>query len=167
SGLELLKKIKKKRTTSGIIIISAKGSVDDRVQGLELGSDDYLPKPFHLSELSARIKALIRRKNFDGNNEIRLEELNIDPAAQMVKVNGKEMILTKKEFDLLVYFVMNKNRVLTKNSIAEHLWGDVMDQADEFDFIYTHIKNLRKKILELGGKDRLETVYGMGYKFCA
>ena len=165
SGLELVQLLKNKRSQTGIIIISAKGSVDDRIAGLDLGSDDYLPKPFHLSELSARMKALIRRKNFEGNTEIRLEEMHIDPSAQRVTINGQELVLTKKEYDLLLYFVMNKNRVLTKNSIAEHLWGDNMDQADEFDFIYTHIKNLRKKIIEKGGKDRLETVYGMGYKY--
>ncbi len=165
SGLELVQLLKNKRSQTGIIIISAKGSVDDRIAGLDLGSDDYLPKPFHLSELSARMKALIRRKNFEGNTEIRLEEMHIDPSAQQVTINGQELVLTKKEYDLLLYFVMNKNRVLTKNSIAEHLWGDNMDQADEFDFIYTHIKNLRKKIIEKGGKDRLETVYGMGYKY--
>lgn len=165
SGLDLVEILKKSKSRSGIIIISAKGSVDDRVAGLELGSDDYLPKPFHLSELSARMKALIRRKNFEGNTEIKIEDLFIDPTSQVVKINNKDLVLTRKEYDLLLYFVMNKNRVVTKNSIAEHLWGDDMDQADEFDFIYTHIKNLRKKILEKGGKDRLETVYGMGYKF--
>ncbi|HRH65860.1 MAG TPA: response regulator transcription factor [Bacteroidia bacterium] len=167
NGLDLVQVLKNIKSRSGVIIISAKGSVDDRVKGLELGSDDYLPKPFHLSELSARMKALIRRKNFEGNTEIRLEELYIDPTSQITKVHDRVLALTKKEYDLLLYFVTNKNRVLTKNSIAEHLWGDDMDQADEYDFIYTHIKNLRKKITESGGKDRLETVYGMGYKFSA
>lgn len=165
SGLDLIRKVQDKKSATGIIIISARDALDDKIAGLELGSDDYLTKPFHLSELNARIKAVIRRKSFEGNNAIVMDEMSIDPQAQIVRIRDQEIALTKKEYDLLLYFVMNKNRVLTKNSIAEHLWGDDMDQADAFDFIYTHIKNLRRKIAEKGGIDRLETVYGMGYKY--
>ena len=165
NGLQLIRQIKKKETLAGVIIISAKNSLGDKVDGLEIGADDYITKPFHLSELNARIKALLRRKQFNGKNEIIINELVITPEDQAVNVNNKQLALTKKEFDLLMYFVSNKNRVLTKDAVAEHLWGDNIDSADSFDFIYTHIKNLRKKMTDMGGKDYIETIYGMGYKF--
>ena len=165
SGLDIIKQIKKKDTPTGIIIISAKNSLNDKVDGLEIGADDYITKPFHLSELNARLKALLRRRHFEGKKEIRINELVIVPDDQSVSINKKQLDLTKKEFDLLMYFISNKNRVLTKDAIAEHLWGDNIDSADSFDFIYTHIKNLRKKMLEMGSGDYIKTVYGMGYKF--
>lgn len=165
SGLDLVKEIKKKDSGSGIIIVSAKDSIEDKIHGLETGSDDYLTKPFHLSELNARIKSIIRRRNFKGNNEIVFNEIRVLPDARQVFVQDKEVVLTGKEYDLLIFFLSNKGRVIPKDSIAEHLWGDYMDQADSFDFIYTHIKNLRKKLVQHGAKDYLNTVYGIGYKF--
>ena len=165
SGLDLVKEIKKKDVESGIIIVSARNSIDDKIIGLETGSDDYLTKPFHLSELNARIKSIIRRRNFKGNNEIIFNEIKVLPDGRQVFVNNKEVVLTGKEYDLLLFFLSNKGRVIPKDSIAEHLWGDYMDQADSFDFIYTHIKNLRKKLVQHGAKDYLNTVYGIGYKF--
>jgi DNA-binding response OmpR family regulator len=165
SGLDIVRQLKKSKSKAGIIIISAKNSLDDKVIGLELGADDYLTKPFHLSELNARIKSVIRRMNFEGDKEIVFEEITINPDAQTVKVKKAVISLTKKEFDLLVFFVSNKNRVITKESIAEHLWGDDMDMADSYDFIYSHIKNLRKKLIEAGASDYINTIYGAGYKF--
>lgn len=165
SGFEVIKELKKRKSEAGIIIISAKNSLDDKITGLEIGADDYMTKPFHLSELNARIKSIIRRRNFNGQTTITANEIVIIPDEALVKVNNYPIELTKKEYDLLLFLLSNKNRVLTKESIAEHLWGDDMDTADSFDFIYTHIKNLRRKITEKGGKDYLKTIYGMGYKF--
>jgi DNA-binding response OmpR family regulator len=165
NGLNIIRKLKKDKSQSGIIIISAKNSLDDKIDGLEIGADDYLTKPFHLSELNARLKAIYRRKKFEGNNEFVVNEIKICPDNLSVLIYDKPLILTRKEYDLLIYFISNKNRVLTKESIAEHLWGDNIDLADSFDFIYTHIKNLRKKMLDKGSKDYIQTIYGMGYKF--
>jgi DNA-binding response OmpR family regulator len=165
SGLNIIKELKKQQSPTGIIIISAKNALDDKITGLEIGADDYLTKPFHLSELNARINSIIRRRTFSGNKEIVYNEIKMIPDDMIVKVNDKEVILTKKEYDLLIFFLSNKNRVVTKESIAEHLWGDNIDMVDSFDFIYTHIKNLRKKMIEKGAKDYIRTVYGMGYKF--
>jgi DNA-binding response OmpR family regulator len=165
SGLDIIRALKKKRSEAGIIIVSAKNSLDDKISGLELGSDDYLTKPFHLSELNARIKALIRRRNFDGSNEMNLNEISIDLNGHRVSVNKEEVSLTQKEYELLLYFISNKNKVVTKSSIAEHLWGDDSDQSDSYDFIYTHIKNLRKKLMDKGCEDYIKTIYGMGYNF--
>ena len=165
NGLDIIRELKENKSETGIIIVSAKNSVDDKITGLEIGADDYLAKPFHLSELNARIKSIIRRRTFGGKNEIHMNEIHIIPEEMQVFVNEKQLILTKKEFDLLIFFISNKNRVLTKEAIAEHLWGDEIDMIDSFDFIYTHIKNLRRKILEKGGEDYIRTIYGMGYKF--
>lgn len=165
NGLEIIKQLKRNKSKAGIIIISAKHSLDDKVQGLDLGADDYLPKPFHLFELNARIKALIRRKNFDGNNEIVVYEINILPNERRVLVHNKEVVLTTKEYELLLYFISNQNRVVSKSAVAEHLWGDNADRLDNFDFIYNHIKNLRKKLIEKGCQDYLQTIYGIGYNF--
>ena len=165
SGLDLINKIKLKKSKAGIIIISAKNSLDDKVAALDLGADDYLPKPFHLSELNSRINALIRRKIFDGNLEIIINEIKIIPVERSVFVHNKNVILTSKEYDLLLYFISNKNRVVSKNALAEHLWGDDADRLDNFDFIYNHVKNLRKKLLEKNCEDYLKTIYGIGYNF--
>lgn len=164
-GLELLIQLKSVNKKDGVLIISARHSLDDRLAGLDLGADDYLVKPFHLSELKARVSAIVRRKNFEGNNLITFNEIRVDVAAMNITVNEQHVILTKKEFDLLVYFLSNKNKVVTKNAMAEHLWGDEMDLSDDFDFIYTHVKNLKKKLGEAGSKDYLRSVYGIGYKF--
>ncbi len=163
SGLKILKELKANNKADGVLIISAKNSLDDKVEGLQLGADDYLPKPFHLSELSARIAAIIRRKNFSGNNLVKFNEIEIDTIAKTVTIKNKPFTLTRKEYELLLYFISNKGRVISKNAIAGHLWGDNMDGSN--DFIYTHIKNLRKKMIEFGDHDYIRSVYGMGYKF--
>jgi DNA-binding response OmpR family regulator len=165
SGLKLVQQLKKKEPDTGIIIISAKGSLDDKIEGLDLGADDYIAKPFHLSELNARIKSVIRRRSFSGKKEIVVNEIRVVPEHGTAFVNEQEITLTKKEFDLLIFLLSNINRVITKESIAEHLWGDDMDMANSYDFIYSHIKNIRKKIMEKGGQDYIRTIYGMGYKF--
>jgi len=165
NGLELLNRIKKRQKLAAIIIISAKNSLDDKIQGLDLGADDYLTKPFYLSELNARIKAVLRRKQFDGTSTLEFHEISIDTESKSVSIKGKNIILTKKEYDLLLFFIINKNRVLTKEAIAEHLWEDNIDLANNFDFIYTHLNNIRKKIKSAGGSDYIKTLYGMGYKF--
>lgn len=164
-GLELLTQLKNVNKKDGVLIISARHSLDDRLAGLDLGADDYLVKPFHLSELKARVSAIVRRKNFEGSNLITFNEIKVDVAAMKITVNDQPVVLTKKEFDLLVYFLSNKNKVVTKNAMAEHLWGDEMDLSDDFDFIYTHVKNLKKKLSEAGAKDYMRSVYGIGYKF--
>ena len=163
NGLDILKELKANDQMDGVLIISAKNSLDDKVAGLKLGADDYLPKPFHLSELSARIAAIIRRKHFAGSNIVKFNGIVIDTLARQVSVNDKPLELTKKEYELLLYFVSNKRRVISKNAIAGHLWGD--DMEGNLDFIYTHIKNLRKKLIETAGTDYIISVYGMGYKF--
>lgn len=165
NGLSLIRELKAIRSNSGIIIISARDSLEDRIKGLNIGSDDYLIKPFHLSELNARLKALIRRKFFSGRKEQTINEIKIIPDERKIFIQEIKLTLTKKEYDLLYYFISNKNRVITKQSIAEYLWGDNMDSADSYDFVYAHIKNLRKKMSAINGKDYIETVYGIGYKF--
>ncbi len=164
-GLDAVRELKRSFPETGIIIISAKNSLDDRITGLNLGSDDYLTKPFHLSELNARVQAVIRRRSFQGSQQIRFGKIQVDPQEHLVLVDQQEIVLTRKEYDLLVYLIANKNRVLTKESIAEHLWGDDADLMDNFDFIYTHIKNLRKKLMDKGCPDYLKSIYGVGYKF--
>lgn len=165
SGFEIVEQLKKQHSPAGIIIISAKNALDDKIKGLDLGADDYLTKPFHLSELNSRVKSVLRRRQFAGNQEIIFGVLRIIPESKDVCVNQKNIILTKKEYDLLMYLVANQNRVLTKTSISEHLYGDEIDQSDSFDFLYSHIKNLRKKLLEAGCPDYIQTLYGTGYKF--
>lgn len=165
SGLDLIKELKKEKSRTGVIIISAKNSLDDKVRGLDIGADDYLAKPFSLSELNSRIKALIRRRNFDGDKLINVNEIKINSDQREVTVNNQPVNLTSKEYALLLFFISNKNRVLSKNSIAEHLWGDDSDQMDSHDFIYVHLRNLRKKLAEKGCTDYVQTIYGIGYNF--
>jgi DNA-binding response OmpR family regulator len=165
NGLKLLEALKQEQKLEGVIIISAKNSLDDRVKGLNLGADDYLAKPFHLPELSARVSAIIRRKLFRGRNVITLHELELDLNGRTFTVHQKPVELTRKEYDLLVFLVSNKNRVVSKNAIAEHLSGDFADNFDNYDIIYAHIKNLKRKLQEAGSNDYLKTVYGLGYKF--
>ncbi|MBZ5858697.1 response regulator transcription factor [Flavihumibacter profundi] len=167
SGLDILKELKSNNKADGVLIISAKNSLDDKILGLKTGADDYLTKPFHLPELAARVDAIIRRKSFDGRSLVRFDEIQLDLNEKLVKVDNKIVDLTRKEYDLLLYFISNKNRVISKGAIAEHLWGDNMDLADNYDFIYTHIKNLRKKLIQAGSADYIKSVYGMGYKFSA
>jgi DNA-binding response OmpR family regulator len=165
SGLELLRKLKKKRRTEGVIIISARNSIDDRVAGLEIGADDYLSKPFHLAELGARVKALIRRNKFEGSDTVQFGNLKIDFSSRTASVGNSALELTKSELDLLFFLIANKNRVVSKNAIGEHLSGDDADRLDSYDFIYSHMKNLKKKLAEAGSDDFIKTIYRLGYKF--
>ncbi len=164
-GLKILLELKERNQQEGVIIISAKDSVEDKIKGLQIGADDYLSKPFHLSELSARIYSVIRRKKFGNTNTIEQNELSIDLLAKAVKVNDQDVQLTKKEFDLLLYFISNKNKVISKSALAEHISGDIADMFDSFDFVYAHIKNLKKKLNEAGCGNYLKTLYGTGYKW--
>lgn len=164
SGLEILSKLKALEKSENVIIISAKNSLDDKLKGLDLGADDYLTKPFHIAELNARIKAVLRRKNLDGKNTIEIGNLIFDIAERSLFVNQQSIHLNRKEFDILNYFLLNKNRLITKTALAEYVWGDNIDQADNFDFIYYQIKNLRKKLQESKADVNIESVYGIGYK---
>jgi DNA-binding response OmpR family regulator len=165
NGLNILKELKANDKTDGVLIISARNSLSDKVTGLHLGADDYLPKPFHLSELGARVSAIIRRKKINGNNLLRFNDLIIDTLARTVSIGEKPVELTRKEYQLLLYFSYNKGRVVSKNAIAEHLWGDEMGSGSNHDFLYTHVKNLRRKLMAAGGEDYIQSVYGVGYKF--
>ncbi len=165
SGMDLVEIIKKKNPKCGIIIISARQGVDDKINGLNTGADDYITKPFHLAELNARIKSLMRRKLFNGSSIIVINELIIDTGNREVKINEAPVEFTRREFDLLLFFISNQERALTKESITEHVWGDNLDAFGNLDFIYTHVKNLRKKLKEYGAGDYIKSVYGIGYKF--
>ena len=164
NGLVLLEELKKQNNTEGVIIVSAKDSLEDKVKGLNLGADDYLAKPFHLAELHARVKSVLRRKRMEGSNYITCENLKIDAEQRMVWVNEKELTLNRKEYDVLLYLVINKNRLVNKSALAEHVWGDYIDDANSFDFIYSQIKNLRKKLKDNDARIEIQAVYGVGYK---
>lgn len=164
SGLQLLEALKRSGKSENVIIVSAKNSLDDKLAGLELGADDYLTKPFHLAELNARIKAVLRRKSLEGKNAIEVSNIVLDLHDRQLSVNGEIVALNRKEFDMLNYFLLNKNRLVTKSALAEHVWGDYIDQSDNFDFIYYQIKNLRKKLQLAGAGLEIESVYGVGYK---
>jgi DNA-binding response OmpR family regulator len=165
NGLDIIREMKANKSTGGILIISAKSSLDDKVTGLKMGADDYLIKPFHFAELSARINSICRRNNFMGMNEIVFNEIRINSNENLAYVNDKLLNLTKKEYDLLLFFMANRNRIITKESIVEHLWGDDVILTDSFDFVYTHVKNLRKKIVQSDGRNYIKCIYGFGYKF--
>jgi DNA-binding response OmpR family regulator len=164
SGLELLAQLKKEDKSGSVIIISAKDSVDDKVEGLGLGADDYLPKPFHAAELRARIKAVLRRNNAQGKQSVDIANLSLFIDERRVEIDGKTLTINRKEYDLLAYFMFNINRLVTKISIAEHVWGDNADQADSLDFVYSQIKNLRKKLNDAKAAVEIESIYGIGYK---
>lgn len=163
-GLDLLSTIKESEQNQNVIIISAKNALEDKIKGLELGADDYLTKPFHLAELNARIKAVLRRKQADGSESLKIGNIEIVFSERRVQINGQDVNLNRKEFDTLNYFLSNKNRLITKTALAEHVWGDDIDQADNFDFIYSQIKNLRKKMQVAGADLEIESVYGLGYR---
>lgn len=165
NGIKLLEELKQLNKQEGVIIISAKDALDDKIKGLQVGADDYLTKPFHLAELAARIYSVIRRKQFGNTNTIHQNELQIDLLAKTVSVNNLLISLTKKEFDLLIYFIGNKNRVISKSTLAEHLSGDFADMLENHDFVYAHIKNLKKKLNDAGCENYLKTIYGTGYKW--
>lgn len=164
SGLELLRQLKQEDQSDGVLIISARNSLNDKLNGLELGADDYLTKPFHLAELSARVNAIIRRRAFDGRTILTLGLLTIDIVSKTARTAAGDLNLTRKEYELLVYFAGNKNRVVTKESIVDHLWDASVQMTDNYDFIYAHIKNLRRKLLDAGCPDYIKSIYGMGYK---
>ena len=164
-GFDILRELKRLNKTEGVIIISAKENLETRIDGFNLGADDYLTKPFHLSELLVRMQALIRRKNFNGSNIISFNEIAVDVMGKSVTVNNTKLDITKKEIDLLLYLIGNQNKVLSKSAIAEHLSGDMADMLDNHDFVYAHIKNLKKKLTSAGAGDYIKTVYGLGYKW--
>lgn len=165
NGLDVIRDMKANKLAGGILIISANSSLDDKVTGLKIGADDYLTKPFHFAELSARINSICRRNNFLGMNEIIFNEIRINSNDNLAYVHDKLLNLTKKEYDLLLFFMANRNRIITKESIVEHLWGDDVILTDSFDFVYTHVKNLRKKIISSQGRNYIKCIYGFGYKF--
>jgi DNA-binding response OmpR family regulator len=167
NGLELLKQLKQSGKSDNVLIISAKDSLDDKLTGLELGADDYLTKPFHISELTARVKAVLRRKILKGKNTIEISNILLDLKERQFVVDGESIQLNRKEFDILNYFMLNKDRLVTKTALAEHVWGDNTDQADNYDFIYYQIKNLRKKLHAANAKIEIEAIYGIGYKLTA
>lgn len=165
NGFTILKKLKELNKEEGVIIISARDTIESKIDGLSLGADDYLVKPFHLAELMIRIMALIRRRKFDGKNVIVQDDLEINLLSKEVKVNSSDVDVTKKEFELLLFLIGNKNKVLSKGIIAEHLSGDMADMLDNHDFIYAHVKNLRQKLLKAGSHDYIKSIYGLGYKW--
>lgn len=164
NGLEILKALKSQNKTEGLIIVSAKNSLDDKVKGLDLGTDDYLAKPFHMAELHARVKAVFRRKKMEGHHQMSIGNVIIDPQARTVTVEQEILNLNRKEYDILLYLTTNKNRLVPKTALAEHVWGDHIDESDSFEFIYSQIKNLRKKLKEVHAKVDIQAIYGIGYK---
>lgn len=164
NGLELLSELKRMRKQERVLILSAKDSVEDKILGLDMGADDYLAKPFHLAELHARIKSILRRKNAHGDTSIILENMAVFPDKRQVFIDASEVVLNRKEFDILYYFVSNPNRLINKMSLAESVWGDHIDQADSLDFVYSQVKNLRKKLKTAGAIPEIKAVYGFGYK---
>ncbi|MGU3375306.1 response regulator transcription factor [Chryseobacterium sp. M5A1_1a] len=165
NGLDILKHIKNDAPETSVIIVSAKNSLDTKLTGLDDGADDYITKPFSLPELHSRIKAVLRRKTSETNRILSFNEIKIDLESKECKINDQKLNLTKKELNLLIYFINNQNRMLSKQAIASHLWGDYTYSIDNVDFVYQHLKNLRKKLIDAGGKDYLQTVYGLGYKW--
>lgn len=163
-GLSILRSLKKKQKQDSVIIISAKDSLEDKITGLELGADDYLAKPFHLAELVARVRSVVRRKQHDGNIMIALGNVKIYPEDFKVTVDDNDLTLNRKEFDILFYFANRNNLLINKHTLAEAVWGDHIDQVDNFDFIYAQVKNLRKKLKESGANIEIKAVYGIGYK---
>lgn len=164
SGLRLLERLKELRKSAGVIIISARDSLDDKVEGLELGADDYLAKPFHLAELSARIRSVIRRHQRDGLESLDAGNVRLFPDRQRVEVAGREVELLRKEYDILHYFMSRPGRMVNKATLAEAVWGDHIDQSDNFDFVYAQMKNLRRKLADAGADIELKSIYGFGYK---
>lgn len=166
TGLDLLRRIRATAPRTGVIIVSAKDSINDKVAGLRLGADDYIAKPFHLSELSMRIFALLRRKCFnDATNVIESGGVQVDLLRRAASVDGRELDLTKSEYDLLLFLIENRGRVVSKSALAEHLSGDVADMMNDFNFVYAHIKNLKSKLAAAGVSDCIRTLYGAGYRW--
>ncbi|MDR1739828.1 MAG: response regulator transcription factor [Bacteroidales bacterium] len=164
NGINLLETLKKENRIANVIIISANNSLDNKVKGLDMGADDYLTKPFHLAELHARIKAVFRRKQQEGQQFTEIGNTKFDFFNRQIIVNGESLNLNRKEFDILSLFINNPNKLITKENVAEYVWGDNIDMADSFDFIYSQIKNLRKKLKNAFSEIEVENVYGAGYK---
>jgi DNA-binding response OmpR family regulator len=164
-GLDLVKLARENESESGIIIISARNAIEQRVEGLEVGADDYLVKPFHLSELVARVHSVVRRTRLKGGEVLNFGVIRVLPEERSCFVDEKQVDLTRKELDLLLYFMANRNRVVTKEGIADYLWGEYGGDYGSYDFVYTHLKNLRRKLLDAGCPDYVQNIYGIGYKF--
>lgn len=164
-GMDIIREMKANKSSDRILILTARNSLEDKITGLKTGADDYLTKPFHMAELSARISAICRRDNFKGFNEVSFNELKIRTDEKQVLINDQVLNLTRKEYDLLLFFIVNMEKVITKESIVEHLWGDNVILTDSFDFVYTHVKNLRKKLISVGCRNYIKAIYGFGYKF--
>lgn len=165
NGLKLLEQIKKIGNESRVIIISARDSLDDKITGLDLGADDYLAKPFYMAELSARIKSVMRRGSGAVNNTMTAGNITLDLGSRRINIDGKDVPLLKKEFDILLYFMQRPGHIVDKAVLAEAVWGDHIDMVDNFQFVYAQIKNLRKKLSEAGASINIKAVYGFGYKF--
>jgi DNA-binding response OmpR family regulator len=164
SGLELLRELKKQNKSDGVLILSARNSLDDKLEGLNLGADDYLTKPFHFSELIARVRSIVRRKKFDGNALLEIGNIRVDVTNQSITIRDESVTLNRKEFAILMYLISNKGRLVSKTALAEHVWGDNIDESDNFEFIYSQIKNLRKKMNDLDSGIEIQSIYGVGYK---
>ncbi|UII19685.1 response regulator transcription factor [Fulvivirga ligni] len=164
NGLKLLEELKKDNKNDGVIIVSAKDAIEDKIHGLNLGADDYLPKPFHMAELHARVKSIIRRRKLDGSNVLNYNGLTIDPDNHTVEFKESQISLNRKEFDVLFYLATNDKRLVSKMAIAEHVWGDHVDEADDYEFVYSQIKNLRRKLKAHQAPVNIKAVYGVGYK---
>jgi len=164
SGFDILQELKNQKKTDNVIIISAKDSLDDKINGLNLGADDYLTKPFHMAELNARIKSVLRRKTFDGKNMLELANIKVDLNDRSVRIKEAPVPFNRKELDILIYFIANRNRLVVKSALAEHVWGNYADEANDYEFIYSQIKNLRKKLKDHNAGIEIRAVYGIGYK---
>jgi DNA-binding response OmpR family regulator len=164
SGLELLQELKNQNKSDGVLILSARNSLDDKLEGLNLGADDYLTKPFHFSELIARIRSIVRRKKFDGNALLEIGNMQVDVTNQSITIHDQAVVLNRKEFAIVMYLISNKGRLVSKTALAEHVWGDYIDESDNFEFIYSQIKNLRKKMNDLDSGIEIQSIYGVGYK---
>jgi Response regulators consisting of a CheY-like receiver domain and a winged-helix DNA-binding domain len=164
NGIDLLRRLKELEKSANVIIISAKDALEDKLLGLDLGADDYLTKPFHIAELSARMRSVSRRKNQNGQNHITQGNVTVHPDSHKVEVDGKTIELMRKEYDILCFFMTRPGHTISKSTLAEAVWGDFIDQADNYDFIYAQMKNLRKKLLEAKANIEIKAVYGFGYK---
>lgn len=164
SGLDVLRQLKAMGRSGNVIIISAKDSLHDKLAGLDLGADDYLTKPFHIAELNARVRSVLRRKALGGGNTLAAGGLLMDLDQRSVTVNDEPLILNRKEFDMLTYFLLNKERLVSRGSLAEHVWGDHADDSGDLDFVYSQIKNLRRKLKQSAAALEIQAVYGIGYK---
>lgn len=167
NGLDLLRMLKKHYDETAVVILTARGEVDEKVEGLELGSDDYLAKPFAMAELRARIHAVLRRRFKINENDVAVGDLVVNLNHMEVKLKGKPLELTETEYKILRYLTLNKNRTITRIALAEHIWGSKIDDRFSFDFINSHMKNLRKKLSDAGASGLINTVYGVGYKLKA